>query len=138
MAATANEVSTNGLVDTKQSRPARRRDWPEELKRQMVAETLEAGSSVSLVARRHDLNANQLFTWRWGILQKEPPSVTESGAMVPVEIVPEPETRTTRRRVERAVPVRQTAGTRPLHMAAHRAGRDGADAGAAVDAVGRD
>src|SRR5437762_13611283 len=52
MAATANEVSTNGLVDTKQSRPAKRRDWPEDLKRQMVAETLEAGSSVSIVARR--------------------------------------------------------------------------------------
>src|SRR5438132_638957 len=87
MAATANEVSTNGLVDTKQSRPARRRDWPEELKRQMVAETLEAGSSVSLVARRHDVNANQLFKWRWEILPKEPPSVTESGPMVPVGIV---------------------------------------------------
>ena len=102
MAATANEVSTNGLVDTKQSRPARRRDWPEELKRQMVAETLEAGSSVSLVARRHDVNANQLFKWRWEILPKGPPSVTESGPMVPVEIVPEPERRTPRRRVERA------------------------------------
>jgi transposase len=61
MTAPANEVSTNGLVDTKQSRPARRRDWPEELKRQMVAETLEAGSSVSIVARRHDVNTNQLF-----------------------------------------------------------------------------
>src|SRR5947208_7992722 len=70
MAATANEVSTNGLVDTKQSRPARRRDWPEELKRQMVAETLEPGSSVSLVARRHDVNANQLFKWRREMLPK--------------------------------------------------------------------
>jgi len=27
----------------------------------MVAETLEPGSSVSVVARRHDVNANQLF-----------------------------------------------------------------------------
>src|SRR5437763_14817859 len=71
MAATANEVSTNGLVDTKQSRPARRRDWPEELKHQMVAETLEAGSSVSIVARRHDVNTNQLFNWRREMLPKE-------------------------------------------------------------------
>src|SRR5438477_12833533 len=102
MAAAANEVSTNGVVDTKQSRPARRRDWPEERNRQMVAETLEAGSSVSLVARRHDVNANQLFKWRWEILPKEPPSVTESGPMVPVEIVPERERRTPRRRGERA------------------------------------
>ena len=102
MAATANEVSTNGLVDTKQSRPARRRDWPEELKRQMVAETLEAGSSVSLVARRHDVNANQLFKWRRERLPKEPHAETEGGPMVPVEIAPEPERRQPRRRVEAA------------------------------------
>src|SRR5436309_11424080 len=102
MAATANEVSTNGLVDTKQSRPARRREWPEELKRQMVAETLEAGSSVSVVARRHDLSTNQLFKWRREILPKAPPAEAESNPMVPVEIVPEAEPRPPRRRIERA------------------------------------
>src|SRR5207248_10348433 len=98
MAAAANEVSANGVVDTKQSRPARRRDWPEELKRQMVAETLEAGSSVSLVARRHDVNANQLFKWRREILPKELPAEVEGGPMVPVEIVPGPEHLPGRRR----------------------------------------
>ncbi len=102
MAAAANEVSTTGLVDTKQSRPARRREWPEELKRQMVTETLEAGSSVSLVARRHDVNANQLFKWRREMLLNESPAVAEGGPMVPIEIVPEPERRPRRRRVERA------------------------------------
>jgi transposase len=102
MAATANEVSTDGLVDTKQSRPARRRDWPEELKRQMVAETLELGSSVSLVARRHDVNANQLFKWRRELLPKDPPAEVEGGPMVPVEIVPGPEHLPRRRRMERA------------------------------------
>src|SRR3979411_1346924 len=107
MAATANEVSTNGLVDTKQSRPAKRRDWPEELKRQMVAETLEPGSSVSIVARRHDVNANQLFKWRRELMPEQPREVVDRGAMgregvVPVEIVPEPERRRPRRQVERA------------------------------------
>ena len=29
-----------------------------------MAESLERGASVSLVARRHDVNANQVFTWR--------------------------------------------------------------------------
>src|SRR5204862_6999822 len=89
MAATANEVSTNGLVDTKQSRPARRRDWPEELKRQMVEETLEAGSSVSIVARRPDVNTNQLFIWRRELLPKEPRVESEAGPMVPVALVRE-------------------------------------------------
>jgi transposase len=43
-------------------RPRQRRT--EEEKRRIVEETLVAGASVSVVARRHDVNANQLFTWR--------------------------------------------------------------------------
>ena len=42
----------------------RRRVWSLEEKRGIVAECLEAGASVSQVARRHDLNTNLLFTWR--------------------------------------------------------------------------
>jgi transposase len=68
----------------------------------MVAETLEAGSSVSIVARRHDVNANQLFKWRREMLPKEPAVAIEGGTMVPVEIVSEPERRPRRRRMERA------------------------------------
>jgi transposase len=41
-----------------------RRSWTIEEKKRIVAETDEPGASVSVVARRHDLNANQLFTWR--------------------------------------------------------------------------
>lgn len=33
-------------------------------KREMVEATLENGQSVSVVARRYDVNANQLFRWR--------------------------------------------------------------------------
>jgi transposase len=80
----------------------KRRNWPEAFKRQVVAETLEAGSSVSIVARRHDVNANQLFKWRREMLPKGPPIEVEGAPMVPVEIVAEPEHRPQRRRVERA------------------------------------
>jgi transposase len=103
MRAAAKEVSTTGLVDTKRTpRLAKRRNWPEAFKRQVVAETLEPGSSVSLVARRHDVNANQLFKWRREMLPKEPAGAAEGSTMLPVEIVPEPERRPPRRRVERA------------------------------------
>ena len=69
----------------------------------MMAETLEAGSSVSLVARRHDVNANQLFKWRRELLPNESlPAEVEGGPMVPVAIVSEPERHPRRRRMERA------------------------------------
>jgi len=42
----------------------RHRSWPEALKREIVAASLEPGSSVSMVARRYDVNANQVFAWR--------------------------------------------------------------------------
>jgi transposase len=42
----------------------RRRPWSEEEKRQILTEAAAPGASVSTVARRHDLNANLLFTWR--------------------------------------------------------------------------
>jgi transposase len=51
-----DQVSAKSLADTKRKplSVGRRREWPEALKRQMVAETLEPGGSVSIVARRHD------------------------------------------------------------------------------------
>ena len=51
----------------------------------MVAETQVPGASVSIVARRHDVNSNQLFRWRRQLL----PKAVESDAMVPVEIAPD-------------------------------------------------
>jgi len=42
----------------------RRRRWSDEDKARIAAECDVPGSSVSLVARRHDLNANLLFSWR--------------------------------------------------------------------------
>ena len=80
MAEQAEQVSTTGLVDAKQPK---RRQYSEALKRQMVAETQAPGASVSIVARRHDVNSNQLFRWRRQLLPK---AVVESGVMVPVEI----------------------------------------------------
>jgi hypothetical protein len=50
------------LVETPKREPRRRRSVEE--KRRIVEETLEAGASVARVARRHSVNANQVFYWR--------------------------------------------------------------------------
>ena len=104
MVTVSKEVSTNGEVDTKRTaRRGGRRNWSDTLKRQIVAETLEPGSSVSIVARRHDVNANQLFKWRRELLPPEPTAAIETSQMVPVMIepAPEPARRSRRRRAER-------------------------------------
>jgi transposase len=88
MANDSRQVSTSDLVDTslQPTSVRRRRRWSEAQKREIVAETLEPGSSVSIVARRYDVNANQLFLWRRELLPK--PAGTECVAMLPVEVVP--------------------------------------------------
>jgi transposase len=42
----------------------RRRRWSAEEKAAIVQETYAPGMSVSLIARRHGIAPNQLFTWR--------------------------------------------------------------------------
>ncbi len=47
-------------------KPDRRpfRLWPVQEKRRIVEETYQPGASVSVVARRNDVNSNQVFRWR--------------------------------------------------------------------------
>ena len=42
----------------------RRKQWSVQEKLQIVRESLQSGSSVPVIARRHGVNANQIFTWR--------------------------------------------------------------------------
>jgi transposase len=57
------DTSEQSILDETPKREARRRRSVEE-KRRIVEETLEAGASVARVARRHAVNANQVFYWR--------------------------------------------------------------------------
>ena len=48
-------MSTKADMDTRDAKRRHKR-WPEALKREIVAATLEAGASVSMVARRYDVS----------------------------------------------------------------------------------
>ncbi|MFO1036160.1 MAG: transposase [Geminicoccaceae bacterium] len=98
------EASASLLADTKQAGGKRRR-WPEELKREVVAALAEPGASVSSVARRYDLNTNQLFKWRRRFAAAGTPSV-EPARLLPVEIAP-----------ARASTVEERSGSPPLSSA---------------------
>jgi transposase len=50
------------VVRLKDGRTRRCRSKQE--RRQIVEETMKPGASVSLVARAHDVNTNQVFKWR--------------------------------------------------------------------------
>jgi transposase len=64
------------------------RSWALEEKRRIVDESLEDGASIAEVARRHDLNTNQLFTWRrqFGVELAAP---QELAPILPVTITPD-------------------------------------------------
>jgi transposase len=57
------DTSEQAVLDETPKREVRRRRSIEE-KRRIVEETLETGASVARVARRHAVNANQVFFWR--------------------------------------------------------------------------
>jgi transposase len=73
------------IVDGVASAPRRRRSYSPEEKRRLVAESCEPGASVSLVARRHDINANLLFTWRRQL--RAPMPAAAALDLIPIEIV---------------------------------------------------
>jgi transposase len=60
--------SNSAMIDAVSSRKAlptaKRQYRSQELKRQIVEETLAPGASVARVARAHGVNANQVFAWR--------------------------------------------------------------------------
>jgi len=74
---------------TEGSRRGRRRRWTEDEKRRIVVESDAPGSSVSIVARRHDLNANMLFAWRREFRQGGSGADLAQAAFVPAIIAPE-------------------------------------------------
>ena len=87
-------MDTNGarhVIEESVGGPRTRRRWSVQEKLQIVLETLEPGVSVPVVARRHSVNANQLFIWRGQHRRGElvaHPDGDRPARLLPVEIRP--------------------------------------------------
>src|SRR5271170_7820955 len=68
------------------NRRRRRRHWTAAEKRRIVEEADAPGASVSVVARRYDLNANMLFNWRRELAVVPAPGPDAALAFVPAAI----------------------------------------------------
>ena len=66
-----------------------RRFWSDDEKRRIVAQSYAPGVSVSVVARRYDVNANLIFTWRRDPRYKPAADAEEAPSFLPVEVVPD-------------------------------------------------
>jgi transposase len=73
-------MGTNGIG-------RRNRSWPEALKREIVAASVAPGSSVSVVARQYDVNANQVFGWRKRYRDvSRAPAILSAPQLIPVMV----------------------------------------------------
>ena len=79
-------MDTNSKASAVSKRRGAYRHHPLALKRSIVAETLQPGASVARIARKHGINANQVFLWRKAYREGLLP---ESGsALLPVTVTP--------------------------------------------------
>lgn len=58
------DTSTVAVSKNTSARSAKRRMRTLDEKRQIVEEVLRGGESVAMIARRHEVNANLLFSWK--------------------------------------------------------------------------
>ncbi|MBV9656120.1 MAG: transposase [Acetobacteraceae bacterium] len=80
-------MSIEPIMDTSVSVRRRHKSRPEALKREIVAAATAPGASVSVVARRYDVNTNIVFTWRRRFAEK----VIEAPGpqLLPVTVTPD-------------------------------------------------
>ena len=83
-------MSTKLVMGITSTGRRRNRSWPDGLKREIVAATFAPGSSVSIIARQYDVNANQVFSWRRRYRDDpRPPAAPPAPQLIPVMITAE-------------------------------------------------
>src|SRR5229473_4718554 len=106
-------MDTSGQTTLETIRQTKRRRRSLKEKRRIVEETLESGASVARVARRHAVNANQVFYWRKKYREGRLGKVSSSN-LLPVTISEIP---TNKSGQVRGVAARCTSGTMEIQLA---------------------
>ncbi|KPU62064.1 transposase family protein [Pseudomonas fluorescens] len=79
------------ILDTAPARRhGRRPNFPTVFKRKVVEASYQPGTSVSMIAREHDVNANMVFRWRQQYQDGAFGPVTQSATLLPVEVIEAP------------------------------------------------
>ena len=95
-----------------------RRHRSKQERRQIVEESLRPGVSVAVVARRHGVNANQVFHWRKLLSQGRLDVKPQPAQLMPVRITGGDE--------ERPMPVHQQTGVMQIELGRARIRVEGA------------
>ncbi|WP_080426555.1 IS66-like element accessory protein TnpA [Burkholderia ubonensis] len=106
------------MSDAKRVKSSKRPNFADEFKRTLVEQTFEPDASVSLVARRNDVNTNLLFRWRRQYLEgafglPRPEHVAQKSAdriatLLPVSIVDETSVPATAMAASEALPLAES------------------------------
>jgi transposase len=90
---TSVEHISGAKASAVEARTRKRRSTREKL--QIVRETLHTQASVAVIARRHGINANQVFAWRRqyhrGQLVEDSGARTQEAVIVPVQVAEPPQ-----------------------------------------------
>ena len=87
---TISPMTTHTHLDSDARRRPPRKTYSAAFKRRVVEQTLQPGSSVSLIAREHGMNANVIFAWRKQFrdrMHRVDVGVPPAAVLLPVSIV---------------------------------------------------
>ena len=81
-------MDTNGNAEVQPSskKVSKRRYRSAFERRRIVEETLRPGASVAIIARAHEVNANQVFCWRKLYRQGQLEAKQDSAELIPVRV----------------------------------------------------
>lgn len=79
-------VPGEAVAESLPAKPIRRRRFSQTFKQQVIREVLAGQESVSIIARRYDLNANLVFKWKRNYTRKQDDDEVTTG-LLPIHVV---------------------------------------------------